>query len=292
MHTAACELSADAFFHSGGTRWSNTGVTTWTCATRRRLSTSTRRSASSSGDLGIGYLKVDYNTRVDPGVGADGVSPGAGLLGHMRTLLDWLDRHPGLTIENCASGGMRTDYAMLSQLQVQSTSDQEDPLPGAGRRLGLSAAGAERRAEHLTLCGVLLGCIHLSGHLDQSSLAQQALVAEAVSVYKSIRADLARDGAILAAWTAAGDGLLGIARPARCGPGLPAGLDAGGRSVRPERQAVTPAWSGPLAHPAWSSRVTRRRPACPSPARSVRRSGSRFSSLSRARACPVGAGQR
>ena len=39
-----------------------------------------------------------------------------------------LDRHPGLIIENCASGGMRTDYAMLSRLQLQSTSDQQDFL--------------------------------------------------------------------------------------------------------------------------------------------------------------------
>ena len=26
-----------------------------------------------------------------------------------------LDRHPALTIENCGSGGMRQDYAMLSR---------------------------------------------------------------------------------------------------------------------------------------------------------------------------------
>jgi alpha-galactosidase len=83
-------------------------------------------------DLGIGYLKLDYNIRIDPGTEANGESAGAGLLGHNRALLGWLDRvmdrHPGLTIENCASGGMRADYAMLSRLQLQSTSDQQDPL--------------------------------------------------------------------------------------------------------------------------------------------------------------------
>jgi alpha-galactosidase len=54
------------------------------------------------------------------------------LLAHNRAFLNWLDdlldRHPGLTIENCASGGMRTDYALLSRCQLQSTSDQQDFL--------------------------------------------------------------------------------------------------------------------------------------------------------------------
>jgi alpha-galactosidase len=43
----------------------------------------------------------------------------------------------------------------------------------------------------VTLCGALLGRIHLSGHLDRMTTAQRALVADAVRVYKAIRADLA-----------------------------------------------------------------------------------------------------
>ena len=39
-----------------------------------------------------------------------------------------LDRHPDLVLENCASGAMRSDFAMLSRLQMQSTSDQQDFL--------------------------------------------------------------------------------------------------------------------------------------------------------------------
>jgi alpha-galactosidase len=38
----------------------------------------------------------------------------------------------------------------------------------------------------------MLGRIHLSGHIDQMSQQQQNLVAEAVRVYKTIRADLAQ----------------------------------------------------------------------------------------------------
>src|SRR5260370_41373479 len=44
----------------------------------------------------------------------------------------------------------------------------------------------------LTLCSAMLGRIHLSGHIDQMSRPQRALVAGAVEVYKGLRADLAR----------------------------------------------------------------------------------------------------
>ena len=69
-------------------------------------------------DWGVGYLKLDHN--IDMGPGTDGRRvAGRGLLGHNRAYLDWLDavldRHPGLVLENCASGGMRIDYALLSR---------------------------------------------------------------------------------------------------------------------------------------------------------------------------------
>ncbi|HUC15236.1 MAG TPA: glycoside hydrolase family 36 protein, partial [Acidimicrobiales bacterium] len=83
-------------------------------------------------DLGVGYLKMDYNINVGPGTETASVAAGVGLLAHNRAFLDWvdalLDRHPSLTIESCSSGGMRTDYALLSRLQVHSTSDQQDFL--------------------------------------------------------------------------------------------------------------------------------------------------------------------
>ena len=47
-----------------------------------------------------------------------------------KAYLAWLDgvfaRYPELIIENCSSGGMRIDYAMLSRYSIQSTSDQDD----------------------------------------------------------------------------------------------------------------------------------------------------------------------
>jgi alpha-galactosidase len=93
-----------------------------------------------TGELGIGYLKCDYNINAGPGTDAGGLGAGAGLLDCNRAYLDWLDgvldRHPDLVIENCASGGMRTDYALLARMLLQSTSDQQDHL----RYLPIAAA--------------------------------------------------------------------------------------------------------------------------------------------------------
>ena len=162
------------------------------------------------GELGVGYLKLDYN--INPGAGTDvgGLPPGAGLLGHNRAHLAWLDsvldRHPGLVLENCASGGMRADHALLARLQVQSTSDQQDLLryapiaaaapaavpPEQGAVWAYPQPGFTDAEIIFTLCSALLGRIHLSGHLDRMSPAQLRLVTGAIAVYREIRADLAR----------------------------------------------------------------------------------------------------
>ena len=158
-------------------------------------------------DYGVGYFKLDYNVNNGPGTDLGG-SPGAGLLGHERALLAWLDgvldRHPGLVLENCASGGMRSDYAMLSRLQLQSTSDQQEhhrypaiaaaapaamtPEQGAVWAYPQPEFGADENA--FALCNALLGRVHLSGNLDRMTPDQRALVAEAMAVYKRIRADI------------------------------------------------------------------------------------------------------
>ena len=81
-------------------------------------------------ESGVGYIKMDYN--IEPGVGTevDAESAGEGLLEHERAYLAWLDtvfeKYPDLVIENCSSGGLRMDYALLSRLSIQSTSDQEE----------------------------------------------------------------------------------------------------------------------------------------------------------------------
>jgi alpha-galactosidase len=154
------------------------------------------------GELGVGYLKFDYNIAVGPGPDTGGLSPGAGLLAANRAQLDWLDamldRHPGLVIENCSSGGMRTDYALLSRTQLQSTSDQQEfirypPIAAAAPAAIAPEQGAvwaypqpEFADDEIafTMASAMLGRVHLSGHLDRMSSRQRALVTEAVRVYK------------------------------------------------------------------------------------------------------------
>ncbi len=153
-------------------------------------------------ELGVGYLKFDYNIAVGPGPDTGGLSAGAGLLAANRAQLDWLDavldRHPRLVIENCSSGGMRTDYALLSRLQLQSTSDQQEYLRYPPIAAAAPAAIAPEQAAvwaypqpeftaaeiAFTMVTAMLGRVHLSGHLDLMSPPQRELVARAVRAYK------------------------------------------------------------------------------------------------------------
>jgi alpha-galactosidase len=159
-------------------------------------------------DLDIGYFKFDYNINSGPGTEVAGTSAGAGLLGHNRAQLDWLDglldRHPDLIIENCSSGAMRSDFALLSRLALQSTSDQQDvaryvPIAVAAPMIMLpeqagswaypsAAMGREETIASLSLG--LLGRLYLSGHLPQLTEDQQALVQEAVAAHRELRGSI------------------------------------------------------------------------------------------------------
>lgn len=160
-------------------------------------------------EFGVGYVKLDYN--IMPGAGTDvgGVAPGDGLLGHNRAHLAWLDallaRHPGLLLENCASGAMRMDYAMLSRLHLQSTSDQQNPLlyppiaaaapasvlPEQAGNWAYAQPGMTPSEAAFTLATGVLGRLYLAGRVDLMDPSQRALVAEAVSVHKGLRPEIA-----------------------------------------------------------------------------------------------------
>jgi len=160
-------------------------------------------------ELGFRYFKLDYNITAGPGTDLDAPSPGAGLLEHNRAHLRWLEsvleRHPNVTIENCASGAMRMDYAMLSRLHLQSTSDQQDPLLyppiAASAPVSLLPEQAANWAypqpdmsdEEIvfTLCTGMLGRLYLSGHLDGMTGTQLDIVREAVAAHREVRASLA-----------------------------------------------------------------------------------------------------
>lgn len=161
-------------------------------------------------EYGVGYIKMDYN--IEPGFGTEYMadSPGEGLLEHERAYLKWLDsifeRYPSLVIENCSSGGLRMDYAMLSRYSIQSTSDQEDYVNYATISANAASGVAPEQAavwsypqrnadEEETIYNMInsmLLRIHQSGHLAELSPERKALVKEGIACYKRMRGDIGR----------------------------------------------------------------------------------------------------
>ena len=138
-------------------------------------------------DYGVGYIKMDYNVDSLQGTEINADSFGQGLLEHNRAHLAWLEeilkRYPDLVIENCGSGGGRMDYAMLSRLQIQSMTDQEDYLKLPMILVGASAAvlpeqlaiwsyplaNADADQASFNMVTAMMCRIHQSGRLDSLS---------------------------------------------------------------------------------------------------------------------------
>ncbi|MET0433780.1 MAG: glycoside hydrolase family 36 protein [Cellulomonas sp.] len=154
-------------------------------------------------EFGVGYFKLDYN--VTPGAGTDHAtdSVGQGLLEQNRAQVAWLDgilrRHPDLMLENCASGAMRADDALLSRSTLQSTSDQQNLvlyppvavgalvsiLPEQAANWAYPQPGMTLEECVFTLSTGLAGRFYLSGHLDRMDSARLGLVVEAVELARA-----------------------------------------------------------------------------------------------------------
>ena len=155
-------------------------------------------------DYGVGYIKMDYNVDSLQGTEVNADSFGQGLLQHNRAHLAWLDsilnHYPDLVIENCGSGGGRMDYAMLSRLQIQSMTDQEDYLKLPAILVGASAAvlpeqlaiwsyplaNADADQASFNMVTAMMCRIHQSGRLDSLSPEASAQVAEGIRLYKDV----------------------------------------------------------------------------------------------------------
>jgi alpha-galactosidase len=155
-------------------------------------------------DYGVGYIKMDYNVDSLQGTELNADSFGQGLLEHNRAHLAWLnsilDRYPELVIENCGSGGGRMDYAMLSRLQIQSMTDQEDYLKLPAILVGASAAvlpeqlaiwcyplaNADADQASFNMVTGMMCRIHQSGRPDSLSPEAWKQVAEGIRMYKDV----------------------------------------------------------------------------------------------------------
>jgi alpha-galactosidase len=204
----ARELPDDAFLTRRGIRVAESGrylLDLRSTAARKHLDDTVDRLVH---DFGVGFFKFDNNTTTGPGTDAGGTALGHGLLEHNRALLSWIDelqaRHPDLLIENCASGAMRMDYAMLSRLHLQSTSDQQHPLLYATITAAAPAAVLPEQAGHwaypisgstreefvFALVNGIPGRLYLSGHLNQMTAAELDLVRAALAAHRELLQDL------------------------------------------------------------------------------------------------------
>lgn len=195
-------------------------------------------------DYGAGYIKMDYNINAGPGTDHAADSPGDGLLAHNRAYLAWIDaiidRHPGLVIENCGSGGLRMDSAMLNHHPIQSVTDQTDyrynALIAASAASGVAPEQAaiwsyplpegDEEETIFNMVNALLLRIHQSGCILDLNARRLARVAEAIALYKNtLRADIP---------TAFPFWPLGLPKP---GDGwLAFGLDYPATRIRPARR--------------------------------------------------------
>lgn len=161
-------------------------------------------------DYGAGYIKMDYNLNAGIGTDLHADSAGDGLLEHNRAYLTWLDSifaaYPELIIENCGSGGMRIDYALLSRHSIQSTSDQTDYLknaviaaassslltPEQGAVWSYPLKDGNKEEVIINMMNSMLLRIHQSGNLAELSSERFQLVQEGIRYYKKIRSDIAK----------------------------------------------------------------------------------------------------
>jgi alpha-galactosidase len=159
---------------------------------------------------GFGYLKVDYNDSIGPGV--DGPeSPGENLRQHLAGVQHFFVRLrtelPNLVIENCSSGGHRLEPSMLALTAMSSFSDAHEtpdiPLIAADlNRLVWSAqkqiwavlrrADSKQRLSY-SLAATFLGRMCLSGDFTELDETARRFVREAVAFYGKA-APIIRDG--------------------------------------------------------------------------------------------------
>ena len=161
-------------------------------------------------NCGFEYIKIDYNDCI--GVGCDDPdSLGEGLRQNMQGTLRFFHRLrkavPGITIENCSSGGHRLEPSLMAVSDMASFSDahecEEIPIIAAAlhrvilpvqRQIWavLQAKDSIRRINY-SLINTFLGVMCLSGDVVHLSPEQWKKVDEGTDFYRRVR-HIIRDG--------------------------------------------------------------------------------------------------
>lgn len=150
---------------------------------------------------GFDYLKIDYNDNV--GVGADHADSGAAGLEQITTAMlqiikDIRRQLPGITIENCASGGHRLTPAYIDTTDVSSFSDAHEtysiPIIAANELNIIPAAKNliwcvvhpedTEQALYFHLIATFLGRVCLSGDIRQLTAGQWSIIDRCLQFYQ------------------------------------------------------------------------------------------------------------
>lgn len=173
-------------------------------------------------DLGIRYIKNDYNHSTGIGCDNGDLSFAAALIENNEKFYQFIDKiiadMPDLTIENCGSGAMRCDNSTLKHFHLQSVSDQEiftnNPSIIRGmqccmppekmgiwsfpfpllyeHRLDKNSAFTEEYMQQMSdgnqtiynMACAFFGIMTLSGHIEKCDEYNLSLIKKAIEIYK------------------------------------------------------------------------------------------------------------
>jgi alpha-galactosidase len=155
----------------------------------------------------LGYLKIDYNDSI--GLGVDATQPGDGLGEGLREHLDEVKNFfkevrqsvPGLTFENCSSGGHRIEPGLVSLTSMCSFSDAHETvdipiiaanldriIPACKNQIWAVLREKDDRQRLLySLSATFIGRMCLSGDIEQLSSEALEIVGDFIRLYDLCR---------------------------------------------------------------------------------------------------------
>ncbi|TQS41111.1 alpha-galactosidase [Cryptosporangium phraense] len=182
----------------------------------------------------IAYLKWDHNREIHEAVSRVTGRPGVSAQTHaVYALMDALrERHPGLEIESCSSGGGRVDLGILDRTDRVWASDCIDPVERVmidrwtmqllppelvGMHVGAPRAHTTGRETDLPfrMASALLGHVGIEWNLIERSPEELAVVKSWIDFHKTIRPLIATGTVVHGEAVDPGLSLTGVVSPER-----------------------------------------------------------------------------